>query len=541
MADSECRKSVKESPAAMVEWINANLGSNLRHWRELRSCAHWCQIMHMIDPAVLDLRDVRFAVSGRKDCIHNYGQLRQAFDAAGQILQFSAAQLLRPDEEKVLQLGKWMYAYYQLKYDGHPYDAVIERQGQEFRMLSEPSTSGKRIGAEPIPNSTTNSQRTSFTSLVKRYMSYAKRKSSSGTASKQAISASDVDIVKGKSLVQVYGKSDGSSAEAKTSTPTSKQSLFTRIFRKATDISAQRDSSRSNTTSNPPSQEPSTLDPQSHTSSSGTIELTAVYSSDKLTRPSSATLMPCPNSSLNTSRPAPAELETCRGEDINTESTSVFQHLTSKLEDSAGPHLSSSLSSFTSWNSKSTPVHKKSEMMPHLANSCCSRCFPRDSCSAASSKSFSSPGWEYRDRVRERLRVKQSIEHVQSWLQDMNQNTAYAKGDDDDEESSSNDESDQFFKNLIQHYGEARALMINYIRRERDRRSEERKREQEAECRAQARCPYDEIVGLRIAGKTATNTNQQPKIAPQAPVKLKKIETFPPINHTQRANEYVRK
>ena len=112
--------------------------------------------MDSIYPGTFQLQKVKWNAKHDYEFVENYKVLQSAFDKNGIKRHIEVDKLVKARYQDNLEFCQWIKRYFDLNYNGEPYDAVSRRKGQElFYILG-----GNKV-APPQAKSNTGGAKTS--------------------------------------------------------------------------------------------------------------------------------------------------------------------------------------------------------------------------------------------------------------------------------------------------------------------------------------------------------------------------------------------
>ncbi|KAM9751469.1 DNA (cytosine-5-)-methyltransferase 3 beta, duplicate a [Menidia menidia] len=102
----------KSSQFPLLAWINKLLKTNFQDVGDMRSGAHYCQIMDLIFPASVDMTSVKFESQSENDYKHNFSLLKEAFDKMDITRAIPVEKLIVGDFENSFEFLDWFKVFY---------------------------------------------------------------------------------------------------------------------------------------------------------------------------------------------------------------------------------------------------------------------------------------------------------------------------------------------------------------------------------------------------------------------------------------------
>ncbi|KAM9445621.1 uncharacterized protein Hap1MRO34_024404 [Clarias gariepinus] len=123
-SDGKCNDS------EVLAWLNQTLQSGFNTVEETCSGAAYCQLMELINPGCIDLRNVKFKVKDETDVLNNYKLLESAFTKTSINKTQEIEKLISGNFTEMLNLLRWFKVFHESTYAGHSYDPIVARDGQ---------------------------------------------------------------------------------------------------------------------------------------------------------------------------------------------------------------------------------------------------------------------------------------------------------------------------------------------------------------------------------------------------------------------------
>ncbi|XP_066526422.1 uncharacterized protein [Hoplias malabaricus] len=120
----------KHADSELLAWLNCTLQSSFVKVEETCSGAAYCQLMDLLKPGCIDLKEVKFRVENEVDIYNNYKLLEHAFNKISikEPLQFDS--LIRGRFVETRNLLRWFKVFFDQNFEGQLYDPVVARGGQ---------------------------------------------------------------------------------------------------------------------------------------------------------------------------------------------------------------------------------------------------------------------------------------------------------------------------------------------------------------------------------------------------------------------------
>ncbi|XP_026222633.1 uncharacterized protein LOC113166723 isoform X2 [Anabas testudineus] len=116
----------------LLTWLNETLQTCFTEVEQLCTGAAYCQLMHLLFPASLDLSMVRFQSNNIVDSIHNYSLLQAAFKNVGVVRYIPIEPLTKKDCVVSLTFLQWFKAFFAENESDREYHALEARGGQSL-------------------------------------------------------------------------------------------------------------------------------------------------------------------------------------------------------------------------------------------------------------------------------------------------------------------------------------------------------------------------------------------------------------------------
>uniref|UniRef100_A0A4W3HM96 Microtubule-associated protein RP/EB family member 1 n=1 Tax=Callorhinchus milii TaxID=7868 RepID=A0A4W3HM96_CALMI len=144
----------------IMAWINDTVCLNYSKIEQLCSGAAYCQFMHMLFPACISLKKVKFQAKLEHEYIHNFKLLQASFKRMNVDKVIPVERLVKGRFQDNLEFIQWFKKFFDANYDGKEYDPVLSRQGQDaipppnpgeqiFNLPKKPASSPSAGAAAP--------------------------------------------------------------------------------------------------------------------------------------------------------------------------------------------------------------------------------------------------------------------------------------------------------------------------------------------------------------------------------------------------------
>lgn len=110
--------------------------------------AVYAQILDAIYPGTFPLSKITWSAKHEYEFVNNFKILQKGFDKNGITRHIEVAKLVKAKYQDNLEFMQWLKRYFDLNYNGEPYDAVGRRKGQELYLIG---IGNKPVGSGPAP------------------------------------------------------------------------------------------------------------------------------------------------------------------------------------------------------------------------------------------------------------------------------------------------------------------------------------------------------------------------------------------------------
>ena len=135
------------SRSELLEWANELLQLNLTKVEQAATGSVYCQIIDAIYPGSFkSFAKVNWGAKHEYEFVNNYKVLQQAFAKNGISRHIEVEKLVKAKYQDNLEFLQWMKRYFDLNYNGEPYDALERRKGQNLYYIgigNKPQPTGK--------------------------------------------------------------------------------------------------------------------------------------------------------------------------------------------------------------------------------------------------------------------------------------------------------------------------------------------------------------------------------------------------------------
>ncbi len=119
----------------LLSWINDSFDLGLTKVEQCATGAVYCQIIDAIYPGTVAMQNVRWGAKFDYEFVENFKVLQQAF-AKNDIKRYiDVDKLVKAKYMDNLEFLQWIKRYYDINYNGEPYDAVGRRKGQDLHYI----------------------------------------------------------------------------------------------------------------------------------------------------------------------------------------------------------------------------------------------------------------------------------------------------------------------------------------------------------------------------------------------------------------------
>lgn len=109
----------------------------------------YCQILDAIYPGTFPLAKVNWQAKHEYEFVNNFKILQKAFDKNGITRHIEVQKLVKAKYQDNLEFMQWLKRYFDLNYNGEPYDAVEKRKGQDLYYIGIGNKPTKGSGVAP--------------------------------------------------------------------------------------------------------------------------------------------------------------------------------------------------------------------------------------------------------------------------------------------------------------------------------------------------------------------------------------------------------
>ncbi|MGH0155122.1 UNVERIFIED_CONTAM: hypothetical protein FKN15_075093 [Acipenser sinensis] len=116
----------------LLAWVNESLQTEFSKVEQLCSGAAFCQLMDLLFPGSVCLKKVKFQAREDIEFFHNYKLLNASFLKLGVTKTVPVDELVKGTFQENFSFTKWFKKFFDANYEGHAYDALAAREGQEI-------------------------------------------------------------------------------------------------------------------------------------------------------------------------------------------------------------------------------------------------------------------------------------------------------------------------------------------------------------------------------------------------------------------------
>ena len=97
--------------------------------------AVYAQIIDAIYPGTFPMSKVNWGAKHEYEFVNNYKVLQKAFDKNGITRHIEVTKLVKAKYQDNLEMMQWLKRYFDLNYNGEPYDAIGRRKGNDLYLI----------------------------------------------------------------------------------------------------------------------------------------------------------------------------------------------------------------------------------------------------------------------------------------------------------------------------------------------------------------------------------------------------------------------
>ncbi len=134
--------------AEILSWVNELLQLNLQKIEQCATGSVYCQIIDSIFPGTVTVGKLKWNAKFDYEYVENYKALQKAFAKNDIKRHIEVDKLIKAKYQDNLEFCQWIKRYWDLNYNGEPYDAVARRNGQDLyyiaggNKVNKPAASG---------------------------------------------------------------------------------------------------------------------------------------------------------------------------------------------------------------------------------------------------------------------------------------------------------------------------------------------------------------------------------------------------------------
>lgn len=126
----------------LLAWVNDTFQLHLSKVEQCATGSVYCQIIDAIYPNTVQMGKVKWGAKHDYEYVENFKVLQQAF-AKNEIKRYiDVDKLIKAKYQDNLEFLQWMKRYFDINYNGEPYDAVGRRKGQDLYYI----LGGNKVG-----------------------------------------------------------------------------------------------------------------------------------------------------------------------------------------------------------------------------------------------------------------------------------------------------------------------------------------------------------------------------------------------------------
>ncbi|XP_043072126.1 microtubule-associated protein RP/EB family member 1-like isoform X2 [Drosophila grimshawi] len=124
------------SKIKILNWVNETLESNLSRIEDLCTGAAYCNLMDILFPNLIQMRNVKFMGNQKIDYIKNFKLLQQGFNKLQVNVSFDIQELIKGNYRENYQFANWFKVFYDRNFESicKNYCAKKARGYQEIGM-----------------------------------------------------------------------------------------------------------------------------------------------------------------------------------------------------------------------------------------------------------------------------------------------------------------------------------------------------------------------------------------------------------------------
>ena len=130
----------------LIQWVNELLEVNITKVEQCATGAIYVQILDAIYPGTFPLSKVNWQAKHEYEFVNNFKILQKAFDSNGITRHIEVQKLVKAKYQDNLEFLQWLKRYFDLNYNGEPYDAAGRRKGHDLFLIG---SGNKPVAAAP--------------------------------------------------------------------------------------------------------------------------------------------------------------------------------------------------------------------------------------------------------------------------------------------------------------------------------------------------------------------------------------------------------
>jgi RP/EB family microtubule-associated protein len=135
----------------LLQWANELLDLNLSKVEQWATAAVYAQIIDAIYPGTFAFGKINWQAKHEYEFVNNYKLLQKAFDKNGITRHIEVTKLVKAKYQDNLEFMQWLKRYFDLNYNGEPYDAAGRRKGQDLFLIGPGNKPVVGSGAPAVP------------------------------------------------------------------------------------------------------------------------------------------------------------------------------------------------------------------------------------------------------------------------------------------------------------------------------------------------------------------------------------------------------
>ncbi len=130
----------------LLQWANELLDLGLTKIEQWATGSVYCQIIDSIYPGTFPVSKVNWGAKHEYEFVNNYKILQKAFDKNGITRHIEVTKLVKAKYQDNLEFMQWLKRYFDLNYNGEPYDAIGRRKGHDLFYIGSGNKPVKKTG-----------------------------------------------------------------------------------------------------------------------------------------------------------------------------------------------------------------------------------------------------------------------------------------------------------------------------------------------------------------------------------------------------------